>query len=142
VWLLSVWTRKAKKNWPLARWEDFVGRMEREAVPFAVLDAPDGDVEFRAFRERWRGRVEFVSGPLEYVAERVKGAAGIVATDNFLGHMGGHYEKPVLWINVCSPAAQVAPRGPRTLRAGDGAPGSPVLPGTDVAWREFLKLLP
>jgi hypothetical protein len=48
----------------------------------------------------------------------------------------------VLWINVCSPAAQVAPRGPRTLRAGDGAPGRPVLPGTDVAWREFLKLLP
>jgi hypothetical protein len=140
-WLLSVWTRKPEKNWPLSRWEELMERMEREGVSFAVLDAPDGDEGFRAFRARWRGRAEFVSGPLEAISERARGSAGIVATDNFLGHMGGHHGKRVLWINVCSPAAQVAPRGPRTLIVGSGAPGKPVQPSVDEAWRVFRELL-
>jgi ADP-heptose:LPS heptosyltransferase len=140
-WILSVWTRKPEKNWPLSRWEDFIGRMEAGGVPFAVLDAPDGDDGFRAFRARWRDRAKFVSGTLEAVNERVKGAAGIVATDNFLGHMGGYYGKSVLWINVCSPAAQVAPRGPRTRVVGSGAPGKPASPSVDEAWRAFRELI-
>jgi ADP-heptose:LPS heptosyltransferase len=140
-WLLSVWTRKAKKNWPLERWEQFLERLEARGVPFAVLDAPDGDFAFQAFRARWRGRADFVSGSLAQVLERVREAAGVVATDNFLGHMAGYCGKPVLWINVCSPAAQVQPRGPRTLRVGPaGEAPSSALPSVDEAWSRFLEL--
>lgn len=117
-----------------------MSRMEAGGIPFAVLDAPDGDAAFRVFRERWHQRVSFVSGPLEFVADRVKTSAGVVATDNFLGHMAGYYAKPVLWINVCSPAAQVEPRGPRTRRVGDGGPSHPALPSVDEAWRAFVEL--
>ena len=139
-WLLSVWTRKPQKNWPLERWDIFLERLTTRGVPFAILDAPDGDAAFRSFRARWRDRAEFVSGPLEFVMERVKSSAGVVATDNFLGHMGGACGKSVLWINVCSPAAQVEPRGPRTLRVGDGAPERPSSPTVDAAWSRFLEL--
>jgi ADP-heptose:LPS heptosyltransferase len=115
-WLLSVWTRKPSKNWPLAHWEEFMERLQREEVPFAVLHAPDGDGPYRLFRARWSARVAFVEGPLAVIADNVRHAEGVVATDNFLGHMAGYYGKPVLWINISSPAAQVQPRGPHTVR--------------------------
>lgn len=36
--------------------------------------------------------------------------------------MAGYYGRPVVWINRCSPAAQVRPRGPRTVEVtADGA---------------------
>ncbi len=140
VWLLSVWTRKPEKNWPLERWDEFMNRMAAGGIPFAILEAPDGDGAYRGFVAGWRGRAEIVSGPLEVVAEHVKASAGVVATDNFLGHMAGYYGKPVLWINVSSPAAQVEPRGPRTVRAGAGGPGRPVIPEVDEAWERFEEL--
>src|SRR5690606_10304295 len=39
-WLLSVWTRKPEKNWPLERWDDFLARMEAGGISFAILEAP------------------------------------------------------------------------------------------------------
>jgi len=115
-WILSVWTRKAAKNWPLEQWHAFIESLIAEGVEFVILDAPDGDAEYRRFRDSWKSRVTFFSGSLAAIADQVSASSGVVATDNFLGHMAGYSGKPVLWINLCSPAAQVAPRGPRTLQ--------------------------
>jgi ADP-heptose:LPS heptosyltransferase len=139
-WILSVWTRKAAKNWPLEHWNDLMERMKAEGVPFAVLHAPDGNASYRSFRARWQGRAEFVHGPLEDVAERVRAAAGVIATDNFLGHMAGYYGRPVLWINIASPAAQVAPRGPRVFKVEAEDPRRPGSLAADAVWREFAAL--
>src|SRR5690606_35137731 len=79
------------------------------------LLAPDGDDAYTQFRGRWEGRVGFVAGSLDRIADAVRSGAGVIATDNFLGHMAGYYGKPVVWINMVSPAAQVLPRGPRTI---------------------------
>lgn len=140
-WILSVWTRKAAKNWPLEYWNALMEGLKEEGVPFAVLHAPDGDSAFQLFRARWEGRVAFVEGPLEKIAEQVKPSAGVIATDNFLGHMAGYYGKPVLWINRVSPAEQVEPRGPRTLRVGNGKPGKPETPGVEAVAEAFRSLL-
>ncbi len=114
-WLLSVWTRKPAKNWPLAQWDLLLQQLLDQGVRCAVLLAPDGDDAFTQFRARWEGRVGFVSGSLGRIADVVKNAAGVIATDNFLGHMAGYYGKPVVWINMVSPVDQVMPRGPRTI---------------------------
>jgi ADP-heptose:LPS heptosyltransferase len=142
-WLLSVWTRKPAKNWPLERWSEFMERLQREGVPFAVLHAPDGDSAFQLFRARWSARVTFVEGDLGTIADSVSAAAGVIATDNFLGHMAGYYGKPVLWVNICSPAAQVEPRGPRTVRVQAGDEGHHRRPGdlsVDAVSAAFAKL--
>ncbi|HLU70303.1 MAG TPA: glycosyltransferase family 9 protein, partial [Fibrobacteria bacterium] len=115
LWLLSVWTRKAAKNWPLEHWDLLLQQLLDQGVECAVLLAPDGDEAFAQFRARWEGRVGFVSGSLGQIADTVRTVAGVIATDNFLGHMAGYYGKPVVWINMVSPAAQVMPRGPRTI---------------------------
>jgi ADP-heptose:LPS heptosyltransferase len=140
LWILSVWTRKPAKNWPLAHWEEFMERLQREGVPFAVLHAPDGDSAYRLFRARWSGRVRFVEGPLTVIADHVHHAAGVVATDNFLGHMGGYYGKPVLWINICSPAAQVQPRGPRTVHVQPAESTRPGELSVESVGAAFVKL--
>jgi ADP-heptose:LPS heptosyltransferase len=131
-WILSVWTRKAAKNWPLERWEALIGKLKDEGVSFVVLDAPDGDARFREFRRRWSGRADFLRGSLPEIADAVQAGAGVIATDNFLGHMAGYYGKPVLWINQCSPTEQVEPRGPRTVAAQR--------PSVEEAWRAFGAL--
>lgn len=130
-WILSVWTRKASKNWPLERWEALMEKLAAAGIPFVVLDPPDGDAAFRAFKRR--GRADFLRGTLPEIADAVRGCAGVIATDNFLGHMAGYHDKPVLWINMSSPAAQVEPRGPRTLAAHR--------PSVDEAWSAFEALL-
>jgi ADP-heptose:LPS heptosyltransferase len=135
-WILSVWTRKASKNWPLDRWEALLEKLVAEDVLFAVLDAPDGDAAFRAFQARWKGRAAFLRGSLDEVDAAVRASRGVIATDNFLGHMGGYHGKPVLWINRCSPAAQVEPRGPFT-RAVPPHPGNPTV---DEVWAAFQPL--
>jgi ADP-heptose:LPS heptosyltransferase len=114
-WLLSVWTRKAPKNWPLEEWSILLEGLLNQGVECAVLLAPDGDEHYGRFHQRWMGRVPFVGGSLTEVADAVRGAAGVITTDNFLGHMAGYYGKSVVWINIVSPAAQVMPRGPQTL---------------------------
>src|SRR5690606_1662767 len=139
-WLLSIWTRKPEKNWPMEHWEAFIGRLEKAGVPFAVLRAPDGDASLERFLGRLRGRAGIVEGSLDEVAERVKVSAGVIATDNFLGHMAGYYGRPLLWINVSSPAEQVAPRGPRTVAVGDGCPEAPRGPDVEEVWRGFESL--
>jgi ADP-heptose:LPS heptosyltransferase len=141
-WLLSVWTRKPSKNWPLAQWDQFLEEVLHQGVVCAVLLAPDGDADYRAFRARWEARVPFVGGGLPEVAAQVKRAAGVIATDNFLGHMAGYYDKPVLWINRSSPAAQVRPRGPHTLEvAPHGASADePQALEVDVVVRAFAAL--
>ncbi len=115
-WLLSVWTRKPAKNWPLENWDQLLEGLLDQGVTCAVLLAPDGDDAYARFRARWQGRVGFVAGTLDGIADAVRNVAGVIATDNFLGHMAGHYGKPVVWINMVSPAAQVMPRGPRTIQ--------------------------
>jgi len=130
-WLFSVWTRKAAKNWPLEHWDELIAALVAEGVAIEILNPPDADDAFKAFRARWEpgdaasgARLSFVGGTLDDVADRVRGAAGVVATDNFLGHMAGYYGKPVLWINRSSPSAQVRPRGPRTLEVAAGDTGA------------------
>jgi ADP-heptose:LPS heptosyltransferase len=125
-----VWTRKASKNWPLERWEALMEKLTGAGIPFVVLDPPDGDAAFREFRRR--GRADFLRGTLPEIADAVRAGAGVIATDNFLGHMAAYYGKPVLWINLSSPAAQVEPRGPRTLAAHR--------PSVEEAWRTFENL--
>jgi ADP-heptose:LPS heptosyltransferase len=136
-WILSVWTRKAAKNWPLEHWNALMERLIEDRVPFAVLHAPDGDSAYQLFRARWAGLIAFIEGDLDLVAEHVKESAGVVATDNFLGHMAGYYGKPVLWINISSPAAQVEPRGPHTVRVGALHPESPEIPSVESVAEAF-----
>jgi ADP-heptose:LPS heptosyltransferase len=139
-WLLSVWTRKAAKNWPLEHWDELMEQLLREGVPFAVLHAPDGGSEYQLFRARWSNRVAFIAGPLEEIVDHVRSAAGVIATDNFLGHMAGYYGKPVLWINIASPAAQVAPRGPRTVAFEATDPRRPASLAIATVARTFKAL--
>jgi hypothetical protein len=70
----------------------------------------------------------------------VRSAAGVIATDNFLGHMAGYYGKPVLWINIASPAAQVAPRGPRTVAFEATDPRRPASLAIATVARTFKAL--
>lgn len=114
TWLISCWTRKDTKNWPLDRWDEFLRRMQETRIPFRILNAPDGGAAFQEFHARWTGRVPFLEGSLREVADAVLASTGIVATDNFIGHMAGYYSKPVLWINGSSDPFQVSPRGPKT----------------------------
>jgi ADP-heptose:LPS heptosyltransferase len=112
--LLSCWTRKDEKNWPWERWEEVLALLIALGRDFAVLDAPDGDAGFAAFRARWQGRVRFLSADLPGIEDAARACAGVIGTDNFLGHMAAGLGKPVLWINGSSDPAAVAPRGPRT----------------------------
>jgi ADP-heptose:LPS heptosyltransferase len=112
--LLACWTRKDEKNWPWERWDEVLSLLLSLGRDFAVLDAPDGDAGFAAFRARWGGRVRFLAADLPGVEDAVRGCAGVIGLDNFLGHMAGALGKPVLWINGSSDPAAVAPRGPRT----------------------------
>lgn len=115
-WLLSCWTRLDIKNWPIERWDEILRRLTEAGVPLRVLEPPDGDATWLAFRARWSDRgVAFLSAPLMRVVEEVKASAGVVVSDNFFGHMAGYYGKPVLWINGSSDPAFVIPRGPRTV---------------------------
>jgi ADP-heptose:LPS heptosyltransferase len=113
-WILSCFTRKDTKNWPLDRWSDLLERLAPERIPLLILDAPDGDAAFRGFRDKWSPKVGFIRGPLAQIAGYVRAAAGVITTDNFLGHMAGYYGKPVLWINGSSDPGHVMPQGPRT----------------------------
>lgn len=114
AWIISCWTRKDEKNWPLDRWGEFLQKLSAEKVPFHILEAPDGDAAYKEFLTRWNGRAEVARGSLTEIAEQVRSSKGIIGTDNFLGHMAGYYGKPVLWINGSSDARQVAPKGPHT----------------------------
>ncbi len=113
-WIVSCWTRKDTKNWPLERWDGFLEKMLDAKISFRILEAPDGDEPFRAFQLRWSGRAPFLRGDLADISEAVRNAAGVIATDNFIGHMAAHYNKPLLWINGSSDPAQVMPKGPFT----------------------------
>ena len=112
--LLSCWTRKPEKNWQLERWEAVLEYLTAAGRPFAILDAPDGDAAFAAFRARWKDRARFLSADLSGVEDAVRGCAGVIGLDNFLGHMAASLGKPVLWINGSSDVDLVAPRGPAT----------------------------
>lgn len=114
AWLVSCWTRKDTKNWPLDRWEEFLEKMIAEHIPFKILEAPDGDSGFREFHSRWSGRVEFASGPLILIMREIQASVGVIGTDNFTGHAAGYYGKPVLWLNGSSDPSQVMPKGPFT----------------------------
>jgi len=112
-WILSCWTRKDTKNWPLEKWDEFLERMLAARLPFRVLSAPDGDAAFRAFESRWTGKVEFLKGSLPEVAKAVQASSGIVATDNFIGQMASYYGRPLLWVNGSSDPRQVMPKEPQ-----------------------------
>lgn len=127
TWLLSVWTRKAGKNWALDGWDRVIDRLEARGITCLVVTPPDGDATWKAWQARRAATTRFVEGNLAELEDIAAACAGVIATDNFLGHMGGALGKPVLWINVCSPREQVLPRGPRTLdaRVAGGAPARP-----------------
>lgn len=110
--VLSCWTRRPEKNWPLARWDLLLERLLATGREPKVLVPPDGDAEYAAFRRRWEGRAEFVEADLERIHDLVRGAAAAVATDNFLGHLAAGLGKPVFWINGSSDPSHVRPLGP------------------------------
>lgn len=109
--LLSCFTRKDTKNWPFASWDALLAHLLQGPRPVRILVPPDCDAAFAAFRSRWEGRAEFLAGDLPAVHAAAAAAAGIIATDNFLGHMAASLGKPVLWINGSSDPELVAPRG-------------------------------
>ena len=113
-WIISCWTRKDTKNWPLNRWEQFLDKLSAAGIPFRILKAPDGDAAFREFQSR-RPDYSFIRGSLAQIAEQVQASNGVITTDNFIGHMAAYYSKRVLWINGSSDPRQVLPRGPKTL---------------------------
>lgn len=108
--LISCWTRKDTKNWPLPHWDAFLEELLRRGRPLRIVVPPDGDADFRAFRARWEGRIPFLAGGLPEMWSAVRACGGVVATDNFLGHMAAWAGKPVLWINGSSDPEHVAPR--------------------------------
>jgi ADP-heptose:LPS heptosyltransferase len=112
--LLSCFTRKDTKNWPYASWDALLSHLLAQGRPLRVLVPPDGDAGFRDFQARWKDRIEFLEGGLPAVDAAVRASAGIIATDNFLGHLAADRGKPVLWINGSSDPGMVAPRGRRT----------------------------
>jgi len=109
--ILSCWTRKDEKNWPLENWDRVAAFLHARGARPQILVPPDGDGEFHRFRARWQDKVEFLAGDLEAVFRRVRDSAGVLCTDNFLGHMGAYLEKPVFWINGSSDPDHVAPKG-------------------------------
>jgi ADP-heptose:LPS heptosyltransferase len=112
--LVSCWTRKDEKNWPLESWRKLIDGLLRAGRPVCIIVPPDGDAAFRNFRARWDGAVEFLETGLEGIHARARASAGILCTDNFLGHLGAHLGKPVFWINGSSDPEHVRPYGPRT----------------------------
>ncbi len=113
-WILSCFTRRDIKNWSLDQWSILLERLTAEKFPLLILDPPDGDPAFRAFKSHWSKKVGFIAGPLAQIAGYVRSSAGVITTDNFLGHMAGYFEKPVLWINGSSDSQLVQPKGPAT----------------------------
>lgn len=109
--LLSCWTRKEEKNWPLSRWDEVLNLLLARGRRPAVIVPPDGDSAFRDFRARWDSRLEFIQGDLEEIHDRARDSAAVIALDNFLGHLGAHFGKPVFWINGSSDPEHVRPRG-------------------------------
>ena len=112
--LLSCWTRRPEKNWPLDRWSKVIEMLRQKGRPICILNPPDADAPFRKFQAEWQGRVEFFSGDLETLYARLHLATGVITTDNFLGHMGAFLDKPVAWINGSSDETGVVPYGSNT----------------------------
>lgn len=112
--LLSCWTRKEEKNWPLEYWDRIAAHFHESGLRARILVPPDGDEAFHRFRDRWGDKIEFLSGDLSAILGEARAAAGIICLDNFLGHMGAYLGKPVFWINGSSNPLHVAPFGPRT----------------------------
>jgi ADP-heptose:LPS heptosyltransferase len=114
--VVSCWTRRDEKNWPLESWSRLIDALSREGRSVCVIVPPDGDEAFRAFRERWRDQsgVEFLETGLEGIHRRVGSSGGVLCTDNFLGHMASYLGKPVFWINGSSDPVHVRPYGAGT----------------------------
>jgi ADP-heptose:LPS heptosyltransferase len=112
--IISCWTRKDEKNWSLESWQTFIEALLLEGRTLCILVPPDGDQDFRDFQKRNQREVEFLESDLEGVHKRVQAAAGIVCTDNFLGHMGAYLGRPVFWINGSSDPELVRPYGTGT----------------------------
>lgn len=112
--LISCWTRKDEKNWPLDSWQILIDELLTEGKSLCILVPPDGDQYFRDFQMRNQEKIEFLGLDLEGVYNRVQAAAGILCTDNFLGHMAAYLGKPVFWINGSSDPDQVRPYGNQT----------------------------
>lgn len=112
--LLSCWTWKDEKNWPLEYWDKLLVYLLEIKCPIQIIVPPEADPEFQNFRSRWKDQVNFLEGDLDAIQHAVRSASGIICTDNFLGHMAAFAGMPVFWINGSSDSAQVAPRGPGT----------------------------
>lgn len=109
--MLSCWTRKDEKNWPLEYWQTLLDALLLAGRTLCIIVPPDCDRDFNAFQKRNQGSVEFLQTELDGIYARMRNAAGIMCTDNFLGHMGAYLGKPVFWINGSSDSDQVRPYG-------------------------------
>ena len=110
--MVSCWTRRDEKNWPLDSWNELIAMLLREGRDLCVIVPPDGDQNFHNFRSKWQAKVEFLAAGLEVIHTRVEAAEGVLCTDNFLGHLGANLGKPVFWINGSSDVDHVRPYGP------------------------------
>ncbi len=109
--MLSCWTRKDEKNWPLDYWQFLLEALLLKGRTLCIVVPPDGNADFKAFQKQNQGRVEFLQAELDGIFACMQNAAGIMCTDNFLGHMGAYLRKPVFWINGSSDPDHVRPYG-------------------------------
>lgn len=112
--LISCWTWKDEKNWPLDYWGQLIKYLMELKCQIDIIVPPDGDAGFRNFHLQWKDQVDFFKGDLDKIHQKVIAADGIICTDNFLGHMAAFKGKPIFWINGSSDPELVTPRGPGT----------------------------
>ncbi len=112
--IISCWTSRPEKNWPLDCWAQLLDNLYKQDIPFRILVPPDADRHFLDFKTRYESQWSFLSASLESVYSLVLGCRSVICCDNFLGHMAASLGRPVMWINGSSDSAYVRPYGQST----------------------------
>jgi len=110
--LISAWTRKDTKNWPLPYWDKLLTLLLSQGIGFSLIDPPDGDEAWRTFAQTWQTKVPLLRLSLLDLWHALGNYRVVVTQDNFLGHMAASAGKPVFWLNGSSDPGEVSPKGP------------------------------
>ncbi len=113
--MVSCWTRKEEKNWPFEYWNKVLDFFSEAKIKIYIIVPPEINLDFLEFKKKWEKKIGifFLEGDLEAIYQKTRDSLGIIATDNFLGHMGAYLKKPVFWINGSSNPLHVAPQSPK-----------------------------
>ncbi len=113
--ILSCWTRKEEKNWPFQYWNEVLKFISGKKISVQIVVPPEKNSDFLNFKIRWEKKsgISFFEGDLKAIYQITSMSRGIIATDNFLGHMGAYLKKPVFWINGSSNPLHVGPLSPK-----------------------------